>query len=306
MSWRGDTQRSAGGADSTWSTQFRLAISHVRWSTASIDSRALLLHPHHDGRRPGALLLFCFACLGWGRAYLPASPRHRWPPGARAPQGPARQRQPDARCAPARAAACTHPPVAAAACFIVCSVSCTVLLCHHAHLHYRCAAQGDAVTGVWDRNEGGGYMSWGWDDREDRCREARRLGSTGGRRHAHPQHPSSAHATSLIRSRPIHSHHYSLSPRHSTFCITTPHHTTPRYIHSKEVQQPKGKEGKRSNRGEEREGPIGRAPSLFIRCIKTLCPPLRRLHPHPSVLRSRSIALFRLRSSSSFHQRKEP
>jgi hypothetical protein len=81
------------------------------------------------------VLCCCFACLGWGRAYLPASPRHRWPPGARAPQGPARQRQPDARCAPARAAACTHPPVAAAACFIVCSVSCTVLLCHHAHLH---------------------------------------------------------------------------------------------------------------------------------------------------------------------------
>jgi hypothetical protein len=93
-------------------------------------------------------------------------------------------------------------------------------------------------------------MSWGWDDREDRCREARRLGSTGGRRHAHPQHPSSAHATSLIRSRPIHSHHYSLSPRHSTFCITTPHHTTIHTLKRSAAAKRRGRETKQQGRGE--------------------------------------------------------
>jgi hypothetical protein len=132
----------------------------------------------------------------------------------------------------------------------------------------------DAVTGVWDQNEGRVHASRGWNDRED---GVGRRGAWGARWEEALADTApiecAPHATSLIRPRSIHSHHYSLS-------LSLYHHTTIQYIHSKEVQQKARKGNEATGLGEETNRST--SASLFIPCIKSRVLPLCRLHLHPS------------------------
>jgi hypothetical protein len=224
------------------------------------------------------VLLACFGRVGSGRAYLPASPRHRWPLAARAPRGPA------ARCAS------DGPP---GCCFVVLGklgVDCSATVPTSID---RCAAHGDAVTGVWDQNEGRVHASRGWNDRED---GVGRRGAWGARWEEALADTApiecAPHATSLIRPRSIHSHHYSLS------LSVSPHHDT---VHTLKRSAAKGKEGKRSNRpgrGDQSEHIGVSVHPLY----KTPCPPPLPA-PSPSIP-GRSSSLLGL-LVVSFHQTEE-